>query len=359
MYDSVLVTGGAGFVGSSVALALKRRFPVSRIYALDNLRRRGSELNLPRLREAGVRFVHGDVRRPEDLADLPEVPEAIVECSAEPSAQAGYGGSPEYLVQTNLVGCYNCLELARRVKGAFVFLSTSRVYPAARLNALAFEENEARFVLAEHQAVAGASGQGIAEDFPLEGARSLYGMTKLAAELMITEYGDAYGVPYVIDRCGLIAGPWQMGKTDQGVAAFWMAAHYFKRPLRYIGFGGSGKQVRDVLHVDDLCDLVLCQLEDPGRWNGRVFNAGGGVGASLSLREMTALCEEITGNRIAIGSSPETRPADVRIYITDHARLMAFSGWRPRRDARATLEDLFEWIRAEEGLLRPILGGVQ
>ena len=112
-------------------------------------------------------------------------------------------------------------------------------------------------------------------------------MTKLAAELMIAEYGDAYGVPYAIDRCGLIAGPWQMGKTDQGVVALWMAAHYFKRPLSYIGFGGTGKQVRDILHVDDLCDLLLCQLEDPGRWNGRVFNAGGGLGASLSLREMT------------------------------------------------------------------------
>lgn len=356
MYDRVLVTGGAGFAGSRIALALKRRFPSCRVYALDNLRRRGSELNLPRLREAGVRFVHGDVRRPEDLADLPEAPEAIVECSAEPSAQSGYGGSPEYLVQTNLVGCYNCLELARRVKAAFLFLSTSRVYPVAPLNALAFEENDTRFVLAERQAVAGASGQGIGEDFPLQGARSLYGMTKLAAELMIAEYGDAYGVPYTIDRCGLIAGPWQMGKTDQGVAALWMAAHYFKRPLRYIGFGGAGKQVRDILHVDDLCDLLLGQLEDPVRWNGRVFNAGGGRGASLSLREMTALCEQITGNRIAPGSSAETRAADVRIYITDHARLTAFSGWRPRRDARATLVDLFEWMRGEEGLLRPILG---
>ena len=236
------------------------------MYALDNLRRRGSELNLPRLREAGVRFVHGDVRRPEDLAELPEAPEAIVECSAEPSAQSGYGGSPEYLVQTNLVGCYNCLELARRAKAAFLFLSTSRVYPAARVNALAFEESGTRFVLSERQAVAGASGQGIGEDFPLEGARSLYGMTKLAAELMIAEYGDAYGVPYVIDRCGLIAGPWQMGKTDQGVVALWMAAHYFKRPLSYIGFGGTGKQVRDILHVDDLCDLVAEQIRHFDRY---------------------------------------------------------------------------------------------
>jgi len=107
MYESALITGGAGFVGTSLALALRLRFPEMRLTALDNLHRRGSELNLGRLREAGIVFVHGDICAPEDLADLPYPPGVIIECSAEPSAQAGYGGSPEYLIRTNLVGCFH------------------------------------------------------------------------------------------------------------------------------------------------------------------------------------------------------------------------------------------------------------
>ena len=356
IHERILVTGGAGFVGSSVALALKRSLPQARVTAFDNLHRRGSELNLSRLREAGVAFAHGDIRSLADLTGLAEAPDLIVECSAEPSAQAGYGGSPEYLIDTNLTGCYHCLELARRAHADFVFISTSRVYPYRRLNELAYEEGPERFHLSAVQTLAGASGLGVSEDFPLDGPRSLYGMTKLAGELMVTEYGDAYGIRYVIDRCGLLTGPWQMAKSDQGVIALWMAAHYFQRNLSYIGFDGSGRQVRDYLHVDDFCELLLAQIGNFEAYQGRLFNVGGGLAYSLSLRETTALCEEITGNRIAIAAVAETRPADVRIYLTDHRRLTAVNGWRPRRDARTTLTDIFEWIRGAEDQVRYALG---
>lgn len=354
MYERILVTGGAGFVGASLALHLAREFPDARITAFDNLHRRGSERNLAALAAAGVEFLHGDVRSPEDLAAAP-APQLIVEASAEPSAQAGYGGSPEYLIETNLTGCFHCLELARRHRADFLFLSTSRVYPVERLNGLAFREDETRFTLLDGQAVAGASAAGIAEDFPLDGVRSLYGMTKLSAELMIAEYAAAYGLRAVINRCGLIAGPRQMGKSDQGVVTLWVAAHHFRRPLRYIGFGGTGKQVRDVLHIDDLCELLTAQLRCFERYAGRTFNAGGGLPNAVSLREMTALCREITGNRIEIASAPENRPADIRSYITDHARLTEFSGWRPRRGPRATLAGIWQWIRTNENGLREVL----
>jgi CDP-paratose 2-epimerase len=356
MFDHILITGGAGFAGSSLAIALRRRFPATRVTAFDNLYRRGSELNLPALAAAGVAFVHGDVRCPEDLRGLRDAPSLLIECSAEPSAQAGYGGSPEALIRTNLDGCFHCLEYARVVGAGFLFLSTSRVYPVAALNGLAFREDPTRFVLEDMQQTPGASAEGIGEGFPLDGARSLYGMTKLAAELMIAEYADAYGMRTVIDRCGLIAGPRQMGKSDQGVVTLWVAAHYFRRPLRYIGFGGQGKQVRDVLHVDDLCDLVTDQVERFELYAGGLFNAGGGVGRSVSLVELTGICEEVTGNRIAIGAEPATRPADLRIYATDHRRLTAAGGWRPRREVRTAAADIFEWIRREESSLRPLLG---
>jgi CDP-paratose 2-epimerase len=355
MHSSILVTGGAGFVGSSVAFALKRQFPKVKIVALDNLHRAGSELNLARLAAADIRFVHGDIRSPGDLESLPETFDLIIECSAEPSTQAGYGGSPEYLIQTNLVGCFHCLELARRTKADFVFLSTSRVYPVEKLNQLALGEEDTRLVLLDEQPFPGASKAGIREDFPLEGARSLYGMTKLGSELMVAEYGAAYGLRTIINRCGVIAGPWQMGKTDQGVITFWMAAHYFRRELSYIGFGGQGKQVRDLLHVDDLAGLIAEQVSNIDQWAGKLFNVGGGESGSLSLRELTALCQQITGNTIAIGSRAENRPADVPIYITDHGRLTEFSGWRPSLTPERILGDVYRWIRENEAALKPRL----
>jgi CDP-paratose 2-epimerase len=340
----VLITGGAGFIGANVALGLADRHEVT---AVDSLRRRGSELNLGRLREAGVAFQHADVRVLDDLLTLGEF-DAILECSAEPSALAGLDGTPDYLIQSNLIGAYNCLELARRSQAYMVFLSTSRVYPVAALRNLKLIENETRLELANEQPIAGASPAGISEAFPLEGARTLYGTTKLSAELLIAEYRESFGLRAVINRCGVVAGPWQMGKVDQGVFTFWMLAHHFGRPLRYIGFGGHGKQVRDLLHVQDLLALIDEQLERPEHWDGVTVNVGGGAHVSLSLRETTELCTQITGRRVEIASEPETRPGDVPSYVSDCARLFELTSWRPRRDPATILSDIHDWIRAHD-----------
>jgi CDP-paratose 2-epimerase len=343
----ILVTGGAGFVGANLAVALRRRRPDTDVVALDNLYRRGSELNLPRLRQAGVRFVHGDVREASDLAALPPV-DALVECSAEPSALAGAAGDTAYPVAANLLGAYHCLELARRDGAQVVFLSTSRVYPYGALGALALDEGPTRFGLAADQAVSGAGAAGIAEDFPLEGPRTLYGATKLAAELLVAEYAATFGLATVVDRCGVIAGPWQMGKVDQGVFTYWMLAHHFGRPLRYIGYGGSGKQVRDLLHVDDLVELVDDQLERPEHWRGATLNVGGGPAVSLSLVEATALCRELTGTEIEVEPTGAERPGDVPVYLSDCSRLHGMTDWRPVRDARAVLVDILAWVQDHE-----------
>jgi CDP-paratose 2-epimerase len=350
----VLITGGAGFVGATVALALSEWHPEWEIIALDNLKRRGSELNLPRLHQAGVSFIHGDVRTLDDLRAVGEI-SAMVECSAEPSVLAGLDGSPGYLIESNLVGAYNCLEVARRHDAFVVFLSTSRVYPVAPLEGLALEEDETRFELAEAQPIAGISSNGVSEQMPLTGARTLYGMTKLAAEMLIEEYRTAYGLRAVVDRCGVIAGPWQMGKVDQGVFTYWMLAHHFGRPLSYIGFGGSGKQVRDLIHVDDLVGLVDEQLKAPTLWDGVVANVGGGRACSLSLLETTSLCAEITGRRLDVGASGDSRPGDIPVYLSDCSRLFSLTSWRPQYDARSILAEIHGWVLNNEAAIAAAL----
>ena len=258
----ILITGGAGFVGSSLALTLKREDPGLQICGFDNLRRRGSELALPRLREAGVEFVHGDVRAPDDLREAGAF-DLLIECSAEPSVQAGYAGSPAYAVQTNLCGTANCLEAARQYRAGVIFLSTSRVYPIARMRTLPLERRGNRLDLVDASSGTGWSYGGVTIDFPLSGHRSMYGATKLASELLVEEYRVMYGLRTVVNRCGVIAGPWQMGKVDQGFIVLWASRHLFDGSLTYSGFGGEGLQVRDVLHVADLCELIRTQNRRP------------------------------------------------------------------------------------------------
>jgi CDP-paratose 2-epimerase len=261
---------------------------------------------------------------------------------------SGVDGDTGYLVHTNLTGAYNCLELARRDGAFLVFLSTSRVYPVAPQVELKLDEAPTRFEIATGQETPGVSPAGISERFPMDGARTLYGATKLAAELLIEEYRAGLGVPAVIDRCGVIAGPWQMGKVDQGVFTHWMLAHHYRNPLTYIGFGGNGKQVRDLLHVEDLVDLVERQLLDPVAWDGRTVNVGGGRECSLSLLETTAICQELTGNEVPISTVAETRAGDVPVYLSDCGKLFDLDEWRPRRSAEQVLADIHEWIAADD-----------
>ena len=282
---------------------------------------------------------------------LPPI-DAMVECSAEPSVMAGYGGGARYVVDTNLVGTVNCLELLARDKADLVFLSTSRVYPMAPLNdAMALLDG--RFVVRHEQP--GLTARGVTEDFTLSGARSLYGSTKLASELLITEYAHLHGLRTVVDRCGVIAGPWQMGKTDQGFVLLWLARHHWNLPLNYTGFGGTGAQVRDVLHVADLCDLVTLQLENMHVQHGTTFNAGGGAANSGAMHEFTALAQHITGKRIAIGNDGQDRPGDIKWYVTDNTRLSTITGWEPRRTLEDVFTDSYAWLKQHDAALRVIM----
>ncbi|WP_234988660.1 NAD-dependent epimerase/dehydratase family protein [Hymenobacter daecheongensis] len=352
---SILITGGAGFVGSALALQFKQAYPDCHIIAFDNLKRRGSELNLPRLREAGIEFVHGDIRTKEDFAVLPAV-EAVIEASAEPSVLAGLTSAPDYLINTNLGGTVNCLNYARQHDAAFVFLSTSRIYPINQIDRIQLEEAETRFEVSAEQPFGGISPKGLAEEFPLEGYRSLYGATKLCSEYLIQEYHHFYNMRTVINRCGVLTGPWQMGKVDQGVIVLWVARHFWQQQLGYFGFGGTGKQVRDILHVDDLFDLVNYQLQNLAQVNGKTLNVGGGYDISVSLQELTAICQRVTGNVVPIVSQAENRQADIALYLTDNTRVTELTGWSPKRSVEQIVTDVYHWLRENETQLKPILG---
>jgi CDP-paratose 2-epimerase len=350
----VLVTGGAGFVGSRLALALKDRHRDWQVTGLDNLKRRGSELGLPRLSAGGVRFVHGDVRIAEDLEAAGPF-DVLLECSAEPSVLAGLDGSPAYVLETNLVGTIRCLEMARRHGAGVIFLSTSRVYPIDALSQLPRRETATRFELEAPPApVPGYSRDGIAEEFTLVGARSIYGATKLCSELLIAEYVAAYRMPAIVNRCGVLAGPWQMGRVDQGVVMHWAASHVYGWPLQYIGYGGTGKQVRDLLHVDDLVDLVALQIPRLGELSGRTYNVGGGRDVSVSLAELTEICAGASGRRVPISGVAETRAADVPVYLTDARRVREELCWQPRKSAQDIIGDCVRWIAAHREDLQPV-----
>lgn len=348
----ILITGGAGFVGSSLAVLTKQYQTNVEVICLDNLSRKGSELNLARLQQNGIKFVHGDVRNKEDLERIGAV-DWLIECSAEPSVHAGYGESPSYLINTNLLGLIHCLEFLRQSGGDLIFLSTSRVYPIAKLRDLPLIPEGRRFIL-KNTDCKGVSPSGISEDFTLEGSRSLYGATKLCAELLIQEYHQMYGMRAIINRCGVLAGPWQMGKVDQGFMALWVARHFFAEPLQYMGFGGEGLQVRDVLHVKDLFRLLQIQMQQISSHSFGTYNVGGGNENSVSLLELTQMVEECTRKTIHIGQDPKTRDADIPFYVTDFTKVNQKTQWQPEISIPMIIEEIHTWIQKNATLLRSI-----
>lgn len=352
---NILVTGGAGFVGSYLCRMYKERYPSANIVALDNLHRRGSEFNLKDFKDRGIRFIHGDIRCQGDLDAIEGVFDLFIEASAEPSVIAGLNRPDNYAIQTNLTGTINCLNFALKNAGHFIFLSSSRVYSIDPLLNIPLKEGDSRFHIDSPKAfMRGLSTQGINEEFPTNTARSLYGATKLASELLIQEYVRAYGLKAVINRCGVICGPGQFGKVEQGVFTLWVVNHYLKKSLKYTGFGGKGKQVRDILHPKDLFEALSLQNEKTGVLSGEIFNLGGGLDISVSLLELTQICKEITQNEVPINSVQNTLSVDIPFYVTDYRKATQAFGWQPKCSVEDTVKDIYRWIVKNEDFIQSI-----
>ncbi len=336
---TILITGGAGFVGSNLAFSLKSKYPQYKIIVFDNLRRRGSELNIKKFHEAGIAFIHGDIRNMEDLEGVDF--DLLIEASAEPSVLAGMDGGRKYLIDTNLNGLVNSLEIALKQKAKVIFLSTSRVYPMEVINSLNYEEKDTRYALHVNN-VAGVSEKGFCEELSLNGYRTLYGATKLASEYIIDEYVHMFGLEAIINRSGVIAGAGQFGKVDQGFLTLWAANYYFNKPLSIFG---NGKQVRDILNINDLFDLIDLQIHSFENFSAQRFNIGGGLKASVSLLELDAMCQNRFGNKRI--DFKEQRGMDLKYYVSDNTKISNLR-WCPKRNVEETLNEILMWIEDNE-----------
>jgi CDP-paratose 2-epimerase len=354
---NVLVTGGCGFIGSHVALHLREAG--HKVAVMDNLVRRGSEKNIPVLDRHGVTFFHGDVRNPEDLTNLPSGIELICDASAQPSVVAGYT-NPLFDITNNGLGAIHILEYVRPRRIPLIFWSSNRVYSADRLNALPRRETATRFEydpdawnrLPSEQRPAGFHPtHGVSEDFSIDGGqRSIYGLSKLIADAACQEYAQAYDLPVVINRFGVISGIGQFGHADQGWVVWWAIAHWFKLPLTYLGW--QGKQVRDVLFVEDMLSVLDLQIAQLSRFRGEVFNLGGGLANTISLREATQSMQEISARSTSISVSDQARKGDIVLYWTDNRKASQQIGWKPKTDLRTGFQRIFDWIRENEKELR-------
>jgi CDP-paratose 2-epimerase len=337
----ILITGICGFVGSTLARAWLAAEPELTLYGIDNLCRPGSERNRIELQRLGIKLFHGDLRQASDLEGLPGV-DWVVDAAANPSVLAGVDGqsSSRQLIEHNLYSTVNLLENCKRYHAGFVLLSTSRVYSTAVLSAIHVQLCENRFILAPQASLPpGLSSAGISEEFSTTSPLSLYGGSKLASEVLALEYGAAYDFPVWINRCGVLAGAGQFGRPDQGIAAYWLHAWHQRQQLTYLGFGGQGHQVRDVLHPRDLLPLLRQQIAAGAPPGPRIFNLGGGAGQSFSLAELSRWCEARFGSHVVVGEA-NRRSYDVPWLVMDSSLAGRVWNWQPQISLQDILEEI-------------------
>lgn len=338
---NILITGICGFAGSAIADALLERREGLSITGIDNLHRPGSEINRLRLRKRGIKFIQGDIRMASDFETLPAA-DWVIDAAANPSVLAGLSGnaSSRQLFEHNLASIVNVLEYCKSHRAGLLLLSSSRVYSIPALRALPLKHTADAFCLDEQAELpAGLSARGIGPAFSTQAPVSLYGGTKLACEAMALEYGEAFGFPVWIDRCGVLAGPGQFGTPEQGIFAYWVNAHRHRRSLRYIGFDGTGKQVRDAMHPRDLAALLDLQMRQDRTGGQRIYTAGGGQPNAMSLAQLTAWCDARFG-AFAVPADNKERPYDIPWVVMDSGDCERHFGWHPE----TALTDLLEEI---------------
>lgn len=338
----ILISGICGFVGSRVASTLVQEMPDLTIVGFDNFSRAGSHLNRDYLSSLGIKVIHADVRQHSDIDSLPRA-DWLIDAAANPSILAGVDGmsSSRQLLENNLYGTVNLLEYTKRHQAGFILLSTSRVYSIDSLRSLPMTTEDNAFKLLDNKNLPeGVSASGIAESFSTEAPISLYGSTKLCSELLALEYATTFSLPVWINRCGVLAGAGQFGRPDQGIFTYWINAYLRRKPMKYIGHGGSGYQLRDAMHPRDLCLMLKEQMNCSSNKISKVCNLGGGITNSMSLAQLSNWCNQRFGFTHKIAVESEERAFDVPWIVMDSSFAEELWGWEARTPLSSILEEI-------------------
>ena len=327
----ILVTGGCGFVGANICINLKKKF--HEVYSLDNLSRKSSKINFKFIRKNGIKNFKIDIFDEREIQKLKKF-DLIIDCCAEAAVEVSKKDL-DRVFNTNLVGTFNLLKKAKKDKSKIIFISSSRVNSIKEINNIIGKKTLRKNVKINKK---------INENFDTLKPKSLYGFTKLASELLIEEFSYAFGLKYIINRCGVISGPMQFGKQDQGFVSLWVWKHILNKNLKYIGFGGHGNQVRDVLHVDDLVNLINLQIKKLNSIYNKKICVGGSKKSNTSLKNLTSICQKITGNKLKYTKVKNTSIYDIPYFVTDNTLANKIYKWQPKKNIIDIVRDNYKWL---------------
>ena len=334
----ILITGGCGFVGTNLALFLKQKN--HKISSLDNLSRKGSKYNLKLLNNEKIKNYRIDIENDRKILKIPKF-DLIIDCCAEAAVEVSKNNF-EKVINTNLLGTINILKKAKIDKSKIIFLSSSRVYPINSLKDLVDKKKLKKSLKINKM---------FNENSNINGPKTIYGVTKLASEMFIEEFSYAFKMKYIINRCGVISGPLQFGKQDQGFISLWIWRHLIKKKLSYIGYEGLGNQVRDVLHIDDLSELINIQIKNLNKINNTLFTVGGSKKSYTSLKKLTEICQKITGNKLSMSKIKKTSIYDIPYFITDNSKITRTYGWKPKKNITNIIKDTYKWLKINKSNL--------
>ena len=338
----ILVTGGCGFVGTNICLSLNQLD--FKIFSLDNLARKGSYYNLKLLKKAKIKNFKIDISNSEKINNLPKF-DLIIDCCAEAAVEVSRN-QLDKVINTNLIGTFNILKKAKKDKSKIIFLSSSRVNSISSIDSILNKKILKNKVKLEKE---------IDENFNVLKPKSIYGFTKLASEMLIEEFSYAFGLKYIINRCGVISGPLQFGRQDQGFVSLWIWHHISQKRLKYIGYGGYGHQIRDVLHIEDLINLIKIQIKMFKTINNQTFTVGGSKKSFTSLKMLTKICENVTGNKIKFLKKPKTSIYDIPYFITNNKKVMNTYTWKPKKNINDIVNDVYKWMYINKVKLKKYL----
>ena len=340
MARNYLVTGGAGFIGSNYVHRLLARGENVTVY--DNLSRGGARRNLDWLKQAfgasSFKMIPGDVREAADITEAAREADVIVHLAGQVAVTTSVS-EPREDFEINALGTFNVLEAARLSgrKPVFIYASTNKVYGG--MEDVEVVEDKTRWHYKDLPL-------GASESQPLD-FHSPYGCSKGTGDQYVRDYYRIYDLPTVVFRQSCIYGPRQFGVEDQGWVAWFIIAAVMGRPITIYG---DGKQVRDVLHVEDLLDAYDAAIEHIDRARGQVYNMGGGASNVLAVwSEFGPMLERLLGHPIPVGRG-DWRPGDQRVFYADSSKAERELGWKAKISLEEGIERLYLWVKENREL---------